>query len=154
MVKRLGNTQRGLSLQSLRQFYIACITTIADYGVQCWWKSKSKDHLVARYQSLQNQALKLVLGAFKGSPSQAIEIEASIPPPRIRFEKLCNNYALRILKFKENHVIKKAYIEENNEDRDELAASFSSSSSFSSKNSTIRHLLQPKTQLLSLVSKV
>src|SRR6266700_526768 len=150
LVKRLGNTQRGLSLQALRQLYIACITTIADYGIQCWWKSKSRDHLLARYQSLQNEALKLVLGAFKRSPSQAIEIKASIPPPRIRFEKLCNNYALRILKFKENHVIKKAYIEENNKDRDELAASSSSSS----KNSTIRHLLQPKTQLLSLVSRV
>ncbi len=91
---------------------------------------------------------------FKGSPSQAIEIKASIPPPRIKLKKLCNNYALRILKFKENHVIKKAYIEENNKDRDKLVASFSSSSSFGSKNSTIKHLLQPKTQLLSLVSRV
>jgi len=70
-----------------------------------------------------------------------MEIEASIPPPRIRFKKLCNNYALRILKFKENHVIKKAYIEESNKDKDELAASSSSSSSSSSRNSTIRHLL-------------
>jgi len=83
-----------------------------------------------------------------------MEIKVFIPPLRIRFEKLCNNYALRILKFKENHVIKKAYIEENNKDRDKLAASFSSSSSFSSKNSTIKHLLQPRTQLLSLVSRV
>src|SRR6266702_833268 len=154
LIRRLGNTQKGLSLQALQQLYIAYITTTADYGIQCWWKSKSRDHLLARYQSLQNEALKLILGAFKGSPSQAMEIETFIPPPRIRFEKLCNNYALRILKFKENHVIKKAYIEENNKDRDELAASFSSSSSFGSKNSTIRHLLQPKTQLLSLVSRV
>jgi hypothetical protein len=81
-----------------------------------------------------------------------MEIEASTPPPRIRFEKLCNSYALRILKFKENHVIKKAYIEEVDKDRDVLAASSSSSSS--SKNSTIKHLLQPKTQLLSLASRV
>jgi len=81
-----------------------------------------------------------------------MEIEASIPPPKIRFEKLCNNYALRILKFKENHPIKKVYIEENNKDRDELAASFSPNSN--PKNFTIKHLLQPKTQLLSLVSRV
>ena len=83
-----------------------------------------------------------------------MEIEASIPPPRIRFKKLCNNYALRILKFKENHVIKKAYIEESNKDKDELAASSSSSSSSSSRNSTIRHLLQLKTQLITLVFRV
>jgi hypothetical protein len=36
LIRRLGNTQRGLSLQALRQLYIACITTIADYGIQCW----------------------------------------------------------------------------------------------------------------------
>jgi len=67
-----------------------------------------------------------------------MEIEASIPPPRIRLKKLCNSYALRILKFKENHAVKKAYLEEINKDRDKLA---SSSSSSSPKNSTIRHLL-------------
>jgi hypothetical protein len=72
-----------------------------------------------------------------------MEIEASIPPPKIRFKKLCNNYALRILKFKENHAIKKIYIKENNKDREELAANSSSNSS--PKNSTIKYLLQPKT---------
>ena len=33
LIRRLGNIQRGLSLQALRQLYIACVTTIADYGV-------------------------------------------------------------------------------------------------------------------------
>ena len=68
-----------------------------------------------------------------------MEIKASVPPPKIRFKKLCNNYVLRILKFKENHVIKKVYIEEINKDRDELAASPSSNSS--PRNSTIIYLL-------------
>ena len=81
-----------------------------------------------------------------------MEIEASIPPPRIRFKKLYNSYVLRILKFKENYIIKKAYIEENNKDKDELAASSSPNSS--PKNFIIKYLLQPKTQLLSLVSRV
>ena len=30
---RLSNTERGLSFQAMRQLYIACITSIADYGV-------------------------------------------------------------------------------------------------------------------------
>ena len=70
-----------------------------------------------------------MLGVFRRSSSQAIEIKASIPPSRIRFKKLYNSYALNILKFKENYVIKKVYIEEINKDRDELAANSSSSSS-------------------------
>src|SRR6202789_984893 len=81
-----------------------------------------------------------------------MEIKASIPPPRIRFKKLCNSYVLKILKFKENYIIKKAYIKEIDKDREELVTSSSSSSS--PRNSTIRHLLQPKTQLLSLASRV
>ena len=81
-----------------------------------------------------------------------MEIEASIPPPKIRFEKLCNNYTLRILKFKENHPIKKVYIEENNNNKDKLAASSSPNSS--PKNFIIKYLLQLKTQLLSLVFRV
>jgi len=81
-----------------------------------------------------------------------MEIEVSIPPPKIKIKKLYNNYVLKILKFKENYLFKKAYIEENNKNRDELADS--SSSSLSPRNSIIRHLLQPKTQLLSLVSRV
>ena len=71
-----------------------------------------------------------------------MEIKACIPSPRIRFEKLYNNYILRSLKFKENHLIKKIYIEENNKDKDKLAASSSPNSS--PKNSTIKYLLQPK----------
>ena len=61
-------------------------------------------------------------------------------------------YNRPLLKFKENHIIKKAYIKEIDKDREELVTS--SSSSPSPRNSTIRHLLQPKTQLLSLASRV
>jgi len=39
-----------------------------------------------------------------------MEIEASIPPLKIKIKKLCNNYVLKIFKFKENYIIKKVYI--------------------------------------------
>ena len=35
-----------------------------------------------------------------------MEIEASLPPPKVKFNKICKNYALRILKIYENHPIK------------------------------------------------
>ena len=35
-LQRLGNTQRGLSTQATRQLYTACVSSIADYGVQLW----------------------------------------------------------------------------------------------------------------------
>lgn len=49
-----------------------------------------------------------------------MEIEAALPPATIRFEKICNSYALRLLMFQENHLIKRAISELN--DRDELGS--------------------------------
>ena len=49
LITRLGNTQRGLSLQALRQLYYSCVNSIADYGVPIWWNKKSKGFLVDKY---------------------------------------------------------------------------------------------------------
>ena len=35
-LQRLGNTQRGLSMQATRLLYIACVESIADYRTQAW----------------------------------------------------------------------------------------------------------------------
>src|SRR5436190_23945225 len=35
-ISRLSNTERGLSFQAMRQLYIACIISIADFGVSIW----------------------------------------------------------------------------------------------------------------------
>ncbi len=48
-------------------------------------------------------ALKAMTGAFKGSPYKALEIEASIPSPEVRFERLCNRYAIYTLSFNTLH---------------------------------------------------
>lgn len=101
---RLSNTERGLSFQAIRQLYIACITSIADYGVPIWWNNQK--YLLKKYEKLQNQALRKILGAFKSSPIYAMEIEASIPPPKIRFKKICMGYALRTLQLQKSHVIR------------------------------------------------
>ena len=97
LIKRLGNTQRGLSTLALRQLYISCITSIADYGVPIWWGERKKT-LLGKYQGLQNRALRLILGAFRTSPYRAMELEAAIIPTQLRFEKLCDFYSYRTLK--------------------------------------------------------
>jgi hypothetical protein len=51
--------------------------------------------------------LRKVLGAFKTSPIAAMEIEVSILPVKIRFEKICQNYAYRTLLLGQNHPIRK-----------------------------------------------
>ena len=36
----------------------------------------------------------------------AMKLEAAIPPPKIRFNKICMNYSLRIMQLFKNHSIR------------------------------------------------
>src|SRR5204862_2889522 len=103
-IERLSNIERGLSFQAMRQLYIACISSVADYGVPVWWNNQK--NMLEKFQKLQNIALRKMLGAFKTSLINAMELEAFIPPPKVRFERICKNYAWRILQMHENHPIK------------------------------------------------
>jgi len=103
-IARLSNTERGLSFQAMRQLYIACITSVADYGVPIWWNNQK--FLLEKYQKLQNSALRKILGAFKTSPYMAMKLEAAIISPRPRFNRICKNYALRIMQIPKNHPIR------------------------------------------------
>src|SRR6266487_617298 len=103
-IERLSNTEKGLSFQAMRQLYIACISSVADYGVPIWWDNQK--HLLEKFQKLQNQTLRKILDTFKTSPISAMEIEASIPPSKVRFNRICKNYALRILQMHERHSIR------------------------------------------------
>jgi hypothetical protein len=40
-IARLANLERGLSPFAIRQLYIACITSVADYGSPIWWRGQA-----------------------------------------------------------------------------------------------------------------
>jgi len=103
-IARLANCGKGLSFQAMRQLYQACVTSIADYGVPVWWKGQR--HYLERFQKLQNSMLRKILGAFKTTPTAAMEIEASILPVKIRFNKICQKYAFRAIQLDQGHPIK------------------------------------------------
>lgn len=102
---RLSNTQQQLSFPALRQLYVAYITAISDYEAQLWWGKRGYQTLLKPYQQLQNRAIVRIIGAFKGSPTRVLEVEASIPPAEIRIENACKGYALRLLAFQSSHPI-------------------------------------------------
>src|SRR5436853_6509433 len=62
--------------------------------------------MLERFQKLQNIALRKMLDAFKTFLINAMELEASIPLPRVRFERICKNYTWRTLQMHENHPIR------------------------------------------------
>ena len=104
LIHRLMNSEWGLSAQAGKQLYTACITSISDYGSEIWWKNqRNYEDLL---QKLQNTALRKILGAFRTSPGAAMEIEANIEPVKVRLNKKCRKYALRVTTLPENHCIR------------------------------------------------
>ena len=101
-IAKLSNTERDLSFQAMRQLYIVCITSVADYEVSIWWDNQK--HLLKKFQKLQNQTLRKILDTFKTSLISIMKIEASISSSKVRFNRICKNYALRILQIHERHL--------------------------------------------------
>jgi hypothetical protein len=71
--------QKGLGFRALRQLYTAYITTIADFGAPLWWQAaRTTTTIISKFQKLQNLVTTAMLGAYKGSPYKALELEAAI----------------------------------------------------------------------------
>ena len=50
--------------------------------------------------------MKRILEAFKISSYLAIKLEAALSSSRVRFNRICKNYALRILQISKNHPLR------------------------------------------------
>ena len=85
-----------------------------------------------------------MLGAYRGSPHKALELEATVYLPEVRLEKACNLYAIRALRFQKHHPIKQAL---RAAVRDELAGSDTDSASEGNQNT---RYVRPTTQLFRL----
>ncbi len=104
LLHRLMNSEWGLSMSAGKQLYSACITSISNYGSPIWWNQQKNFEKL--FQKLQNSATKKILGAFRSSPSAALELESAILPPKLRLDKTSELYALRIATLSENHPIR------------------------------------------------
>jgi hypothetical protein len=89
----------------MRQLYIACVITIAEYGTPIWWNFQKQ--YIDQFTKLQNSALRKMLEIFKIMPISIMEIEPAIAPILIKLEKYCKNYAIRILQLNSSHPIRK-----------------------------------------------
>ena len=65
-----------------------------DYGCAVF-RSARKSYL-KKLEPIQNQGLRICLGAFRTSPMQSLYVETNEPPLYLRFDKLCIQYALKL----------------------------------------------------------
>jgi ribonuclease HI len=107
---RLANIERGLSPRAIRQLYIACIVSVADYGSPIWWKGQA--YFKKALQSLQNLALRKILGVFRTAPIQPMECESALYPPGIRLDNSLRGYALRAIQLPKEHPIYRLILKE------------------------------------------
>ncbi len=102
---RLMNSEWELNVKLDKQLYLKCVTSISDYGAEIWWNNQ-KSYLV-KFRKLQNAALRKILGAFRTSSIDAMQIEAEIPSMKIRLDQKCKNYAIQIVELSKKHSIRK-----------------------------------------------
>ena len=104
---RLSTTERGLTVQAIRQLYLSCVVPISDFGSEIWWKGDGtgQQHLIDKLQKLQNKASRTILGAFRTTPIAALDAEAALLPPNLRLTAAQRRYALRILTFDRYHPV-------------------------------------------------
>ncbi|KAF7566009.1 hypothetical protein PtrM4_054430 [Pyrenophora tritici-repentis] len=112
---RLANIERGLSPKAVRQLYLACVTSVADYGSQIYWKNQS--HATSLLQSLHNLACRKIIGVFRTSTSLPTIIESGLTSPAIRLNTNNRKYASRAHQLSSNHPIQKAITRITNTDK-------------------------------------
>ena len=100
---RLANSERGLSPFAIRQLYVACITSVADYGSPIWWRGQAQ--FKKPLQALQNLGLRKILGVFKTAPIVPMEVEAALQPPEVRLNTNLRKFAIRAIKLAPWHPI-------------------------------------------------
>ena len=103
---RLANIETGLSPFAIRQLYLACVVSVADYGSALFWKGQKST--LKQLQALQNAGIRKILGTFRTTPVIPSEVEAALPPPAVRLDSSLRQYAFRARKLPQNHPIHKA----------------------------------------------
>jgi len=71
------------------------VISVADYGSEIWWKGQA--NFANKLQLLQNTATRHILGAFRTTPTTALDAEAGLLPANLRLNYNQTRLAIQIL---------------------------------------------------------
>ena len=83
-----GNTERGLCLANWHLVYNAMCLPVLSYGCQLWWTSPKWKCLLNMLQVVQNEGVKVLMGAFWTTPHASLHAFAHVLPFHIFVDKL------------------------------------------------------------------
>jgi hypothetical protein len=89
----LGNSIRGLSMANWRLVLNAMCLPVMTYGCQLWYKENGTKGLVAMLQKVHNNMVKVVSGAFRTAPREALLQLTRMLPMRHHLDKLTHTSA-------------------------------------------------------------
>jgi len=106
-MKLLGNSLRGINLLQKHLLYRYCALSIAMYGFQLWFYNKALlSYYMKILNKMQRKAAIWILGAFKTSPTEDIEVLAGLIPIRFHLQKIAKRSLIHPFKLPNNHILK------------------------------------------------
>ena len=94
LLKVVTKMDWGADRSVLMRLYRSFVRSRLEYG--CAVFSSARKSYLKKLEPIQNQGLRICLGAFRTSPMQSLYVEANEPPLYLRFDKLCVQYALKL----------------------------------------------------------
>ena len=102
LLRVVSSMDWGADRQVLLRLYRSLIRSKLDYG--CIVYGAARKSYLRRLDVVQNQALRICLGAFRTSPIDSLHVEANEVPICLRREKLSLQYAIKIKSTRNNPV--------------------------------------------------
>ena len=101
LVKRLASTKWGADKLTLRQLYMGYVRSVMDNNLSL--QSIASKCNTATLDRTQNQALRLICGGMRTTPTAACEIEANIEPMDLRRNRALIESVERFRRLDEDH---------------------------------------------------
>jgi len=94
LLKVISKMDWGADRTTLLRLYRSIIRSKLDYGSVVY--SSARKSYLKKLEPVQNQGIRLCLGAFRTSPMQSLYVEANELPLHLRWEKLSLQYVLKL----------------------------------------------------------
>lgn len=97
----------GAHPSSLRLLYNATVRSVLDYGSFLLVPGNKKGF--RKLDLIQSKALRIILGAMRSSPINALQVECADPPLNLRRQFLADSYLFRVLQFSHHPIINRLF---------------------------------------------
>src|ERR1700761_6678583 len=94
LLRVVGHKDWGSNFDLLLILYRCLVRSKLDYG--CMIYGSARKSYIQMLDPIQNQALRICLGAFRTSPVESLQAEANEPPLFLRRQKLAVQFALQL----------------------------------------------------------